>query len=452
MPIRSPIDGQTSSPVFTGRTVLRFAHSFGDGGGTETYLADLDRALLDRLPLTIIRVFLTHGDAVQRVETFPGKGRLIEIALPVVSGASSRSNQPRRSRTTAWLRDNVLYNPVAWRLFGHKWIIRRPLPVRVGEAVDAGTAVRDCFREFTIDLVVLHCLGSRDSDAVIREARNAGVPVCLVNHFSNARFRHIAVRRHVMMADAVAGITGVHVPVHLRGRFTTVSDGIDLEYYRRLNARPIADAGSDPVVLLPARVVREKGHLDLVRAAAALWRSDCRCKLAFAGRQDGRAFPDELHAAIDRFGISDHVRFLGSLTPADLRDWYAAARIVALPTYHDEGLGRVLIEAGAMGAPVVAYATDGVVDAVLPGRTGFLVPTGDVVELGTKLRFLLKNREACRIMGENGRRHVESRFGLQELASRHLQFYAAAMTREPLRSRVASAAAAKLSPCRHNLP
>ena len=59
-----------------------------------------------------------------------------------------------------------------------------------------------------------------------------------------------------MLANGVAGVNGLGVPRYLRGRFTNLSDGIDTEFFRRANARPLADPPSHPIILLPARSIR----------------------------------------------------------------------------------------------------------------------------------------------------------------------------------------------------
>src|ERR1017187_9959640 len=116
-------------------------------------------------------------------------------------------------------------------------------------------------------------------------------------------------------------------------------------------------------------------------------------------------------------------RFLGDLGLEDLRDWYAASSVVALPTYHHEGLPRVIIEAQAMETPVVAYATGGVPDAIVTGTTGLLVPTGDVAGLTKRLCELLSSSELRSSMAARGRQAAEQYFSMGALAERHEAFY-----------------------------
>ena len=97
--------------------------------------------------------------------------------------------------------------------------------------------------------------------------------------------------------------------------------------------------------------------------------------------------------------------------------------MVAFPTYHHEGLGRVIVEAQAMQTPVVAYATGGVPEGIVEGRTGFLVPTGDITGLTARLRELLASSSLRTSMGTRGREAAETHFSLAALADRHERFY-----------------------------
>lgn len=221
----------------------------------------------------------------------------------------------------------------------------------------------------------------------------------------------------------MAGVNGLGLPRYVRNGFTNLSDGIDTGFFCRANARPLENPPAQPVILLPARVVREKGQLDLVHAAALLRRSGVECCLAFAGRVDSSNFVNELRQTIVRTGLTERVRFLGSLGLEDLRDWYAASAVVALPTYHHEGLPRIVLESQAMSVPVVAYSTGGVAEGIASGRTGYLLPTGDIPGLANRLREILASPSLRASLGTCGREAVETRFSLAALADRHERFY-----------------------------
>lgn len=416
-----------NSGPLAGTTILRFAHAFESGGGTERYLEDLDRALLERNAMTVVRLHLTRNPSSKGVTEEPiGQGLLVRVPLAILPGNDSPSPSDEHSfrlRLKQLVRDWVLYNALVWRAAGAKWTAALRLPRQPGQAIGAGLAAADVLRSHRIDLVMLHFFGGADADEVVNEARKAGIPFAVLNHYSNDRFLHLAIRKHAMLANGVAGVNGLGLPRYVRSRFTNLSDGIDTEFFRRANARPLDNPPRQPIILLPARVVREKGQLDLVRAVASLRQSGLECCVAFAGRVDSSGFVDELWQEIGRTALTGCVRFLGNLTVEELRDWYAASAVVAFPTYHHEGLGRVIVEAQAMGVPVIAYATGGVAEGIAHGKTGYILPTGDIPGLAARLRELLSSPSLRASMGACGRAAAESRFSLSALADRHERFY-----------------------------
>lgn len=419
-----------STQRLNGRTVLRFAHAFESGGGTERYLDDLDRALLERNAMTVVRLHLTRRPVpAAPIEQKIGRGTLICVPLAVTAGdrGSSRRELQESSlcfRLKQKFRDWVLYNPAVWGIIGATWTRRLTLPRQPGQAIGAGRAAAQQLQSRRIDLAILHYFGGADADEVLAAARAAGVPVGILNHYSNDRFLHLAIRKHAMAATGIAGVNGLGLPRYVRQGFANLSDGVDTDFFRRALAATLPHPPRYPIILLPARVVREKGQLDLVRAVSHLRKSGVECGIAFAGRVDSSEFVTELKGEIAGAGMEDCVRFLGDLTVAELRDWYAACTIMAFPTYHHEGLGRVIVEAQAMETPVIAYATGGVAEAIEHGKTGYLLPTGDLAGLIRYLRELLLSPLRRAELGAAGRKVVEQRFSLAALASRHEQFYA----------------------------
>ena len=110
---------------------------------------------------------------------------------------------------------------------------------------------------------------------------------------------------------------------------------------------------------------------------------------------------DSIRAAADARGLGGHLRFLGVITDRDeLAAVYRAADVHVFPVREiagdPEGFGMVAIEAAAQGLPTVAYATGGVVDAVAPGRSGRLVPSGDGPAMAAAIEATLAERETLR--------------------------------------------------------
>jgi glycosyltransferase involved in cell wall biosynthesis len=411
-------------------TIVRFAHAFATGGGVETYLDDLDRALLAERPWTIIRMHLSDGCPGLPAESAArGKGRLVRIPLQAVRRPPGPAGPPGPVRTGLGLRRRaravageaaLLLRPPFRHLLRACSARRREL-----EAVGAAAALRRVLAAHPVDLVVMHYIGGRDSARVIDTALAKGIPYVVVNHFANDRLNHFAFREQAWDAAGIGGVSADHVPARERRRFTHLADGIDLRFYRP--APSAAGAGRYPLIFMPARLTPAKGQHDLVQALAELRDRGVPAELAFAGRADEEAYLAALRRRVADAGLESRVTFLGELGPDALRAVYARTAVVAFPTYHHEGVPRVLLEAQAMQVPVVAYGTGGIAATVVPSEAGCLVATGDLPSLVARLHEVLADPARRRRMGAAGRAHVERNFGLEALAARHETFYRRAL-------------------------
>ncbi|MDX6519113.1 MAG: glycogen synthase, partial [Gaiellaceae bacterium] len=144
--------------------------------------------------------------------------------------------------------------------------------------------------------------------------------------------------------------------------------------------RDVAEPADPPEVLYAGRLSAEKGIRELVEATAGM-------KLVVAG--DG-PLRDEVPGA------------LGFVPHDELLDLYARASVVACPS-HREGFGVVCAEAMAHGRPVVAGAVGGLLDLVVDGQTGLLVPPRDSAALRAALERLLADGALRRRLGVAGR-------------------------------------------------
>lgn len=111
--------------------------------------------------------------------------------------------------------------------------------------------------------------------------------------------------------------------------------------------------------------------------------------------------PESIRLAAEQVGVARHLRFLGTITDyQELGAIYRAADVHVFPVREiagdPEGFGMVAVEAAAHGLPTVAFATGGVVDAVVEGRSGLLVPPGDYPAFALAVQDALAKREALR--------------------------------------------------------
>ena|GEM_PF-163660 len=186
-------------------------------------------------------------------------------------------------------------------------------------------------------------------------------------------------------------------------------------------------SGGDGLVLSMARLVASKDHETLLRAMARVVAKRPGTRLAIAGDGPCRA---DLEALARRLGLSNVVRFLGSIDGARGPSVMAAADVYALTSWY-EGTSLVTLEAGAAGVPVVSTDVAGVDDTLVSGVTGLVAPVGDVATVAQALLALLGDRSRRASMGAAARAHVASRFARDESVASLVGLWAA--TAQPSR-------------------
>lgn len=165
----------------------------------------------------------------------------------------------------------------------------------------------------------------------------------------------------------------------------------------------------------------EKGHEDLVEAAAALRQTATGPFIVLvAGSKANEAYWRELAAQCERHGLGGAVQFLGQRrdTPA----LYSAADAFVLPS-RKEGLPMVLLEAMAAGLPCVATAVGGVPDAVEHGRDAMLAPPARPEELAKAMLVLMGSPGTREELGALARNRVETTYGVAQMAAGYMKVY-----------------------------
>jgi colanic acid/amylovoran biosynthesis glycosyltransferase len=151
------------------------------------------------------------------------------------------------------------------------------------------------------------------------------------------------------------------------------------------------------------RLCEQKGQLVLLGALAVLVREGVPFKMAIAG--DGPLRP-EIERRIRELGLEDHVELTGWLTNSQVRARLRGARAMILPSFA-EGLPVVLMEALALGRPVVTTYVAGIPELVTDKACGWLVPAGSVEHLAHAIKQCLNVPDALiEAMGAAGRKRV----------------------------------------------
>jgi glycosyltransferase involved in cell wall biosynthesis len=175
--------------------------------------------------------------------------------------------------------------------------------------------------------------------------------------------------------------------------------------------------------LFIGRLLKEKGVPEFVEAARSIRVGNPTARfqiLGFAGVSNPSAIElPELKRWVDE-GV---IEYLGEAV--DVRPYIGDSDCVVLPSYYREGVPRSLLEAASMEKPVITTDMPGCRDAVLDGKSGFLIQPRDVSDLVAKMTTLMdlpeQEREA---MGKYGRMHVQTNFDEQIVISRYLEVLA----------------------------
>jgi glycosyltransferase involved in cell wall biosynthesis len=244
-------------------------------------------------------------------------------------------------------------------------------------------------------------------------ARLAGVPIVLYTahgFYFHERMRPLA-RRVFVWLEKIGGrftdftftqskedcVAAVALGISQRDRVLHIGNGVDLLRFdpKRLSGQRDTvrqSLGIDPqelVVSVVGRLVREKGYLELVDAFARVAERFPDAQLVIVGSTLESAHDDvsvDVRRTIDRHGLAGRVHLLSPEIPVE--HVLVASDVYTLPSYR-EGLPRSILEAMAMGLPVVATNIRGSREVVTHGATGTLVEVGDVDELAGALVDLL---------------------------------------------------------------
>jgi glycosyltransferase involved in cell wall biosynthesis len=173
----------------------------------------------------------------------------------------------------------------------------------------------------------------------------------------------------------------------------------------------IGIAPGEPVVGMIGRLIREKGFFEYAEAARILAQRGVTARfLAVGATQPDKTGAIDPRELIEGYGLKDTFLFLG--VRRDIRELIATMDVLVLASVA-EGVPRVVMEAAAMGKPVVATDVRGTRETVVDGETGLLVPYAAPQALADAIQKLLSDRELAQQMGSAARARALSRFDEQ---------------------------------------
>lgn len=305
------------------------------------------------------------------------------------------------------------------------------------------TRLAELIREWDVDIV--HARSRAPAWSAWLAARRTGVHFMTTFHapynFSNALKRHynsVMARgeRVIAISSFIADHIRANYPV-APGAIRLIHRGIDLNIFSPDQVAPsrliqLAKSWRLPddrkVVMLPGRLTRWKGQAVLLEALGKLKRRDVHCVLV--GSDQGRTgYRRELEAMIERLGLTGAVLIADHCN--DMPAAYMLANVVVSASSDPEAFGRVIVEAQAMGRPVIVTNHGAVGETVVAGHTAWTVPPSDPNALADALTQALALDDAQRAeLASRAIAHVSGRFTREKMCADTLAVYRELMDEE----------------------
>ena len=220
--------------------------------------------------------------------------------------------------------------------------------------------------------------------------------------FQNREDEALFIQNHIVKPEQVVFIKG---------------SGVDLKEYQYT---PEQD---DIIIkiLFTARMVKEKG-VNVLIDAAELLRKDYEGRVEFwlcGGLSNN---PKAIkQAELEKLCDGKYIKWLGYRD--DVKQLLVQSHIMAFPSYYREGVPKSLIEACAIGRPIVTTNSIGCKDTVDDGVNGYLIPIKDSIALAGRIKQLIDNKELRETMGKASRKKAEKEFAIDDVIQKHLKIY-----------------------------
>lgn len=200
--------------------------------------------------------------------------------------------------------------------------------------------------------------------------------------------------------------------------------GVDTEFFS-----PDPATVRSPIVLFVGRLAPEKGCEYLIQAMAEIQESSPGAALVVIGDGPERQrLEKEAETCLSRF------EFLGVQPPSVVKEWMNRARVFCAPCIvtasNQEGFGMTFAEAQSMGLPVVSTSVGGIPEAVVHGKTGFLVSERDPQAVAGKLLLLLRDPNLWTAFSRAGRTRTRQLFNIYTQAAQLERIYCSAVEKQ----------------------
>lgn len=306
-------------------------------------------------------------------------------------------------------------------------------PLRIWKNIKV---LEDLIQEQQVDLI--HARSRAPAWSALYAAQRTNKPFVTTYHGTyNAltpwkkAYNSVMARGHKVIANSefIANHIAQQYPL-LADRVVAVPRGIDVRLFDP-NAVPasriiaISDAwrlqDGQPVIMLPGRLTRWKGHKLLIDALAEMGRTDVRCVMV-GDVQSNASYQAEMERHAKRKGLESVVQFVEGCN--DMPAAYMLADVVVSASTDPEAFGRVAVEAQAMGRPVVATNHGGATETVIDNKTGWLCDPQEPRSMARALeRALALTAEERTAQADLARRHVYEKYTVERMTGQTIAVY-----------------------------
>jgi len=285
---------------------------------------------------------------------------------------------------------------------------------------------------------IVHARSRAPAWSACYAAKRANVPFMTTFHGTYTAGNALKRRYNSIMTRgerviAISRFIGGHVHQNYGvppGRIRVIHRGVNLERFdpAKVTAERVAMLANQwrlgdglPVIMLPGRLTRWKGQTVFIDAVGRLGRRDIRCLLV--GSDQGRKeYRQELENMVNERNLGDIVRIVDHCD--DMPAAYMLTDVVVSASTDPEAFGRVVVEAQALGRPVVASDHGGARETVIEGETGWLYPPGDVEALTQALdKVLTLGQEIRATLASKAIRNVRDNFSLATMCAKTIDVY-----------------------------
>ena len=201
-------------------------------------------------------------------------------------------------------------------------------------------------------------------------------------------------------------------------------NGVDLEWYDRTEdvmrrAKDLKGNSDAFTFVFVGRIVRDKGIIEFVEAFKRLRTVRSDVKLRLIGRFEDKLdpLPNQTREMIDQ---CENIDFAGYQT--DVRPFLAASDVLVLPSYR-EGFPNVVLQAGAMGLPVIVTDVNGSDEAIEQGVNGFIIPKYNTDALYNAMLAMVDDLKFVKQMASVARKQVADKFDQRDVWAATVEMY-----------------------------